>query len=179
MVSDNQIAQRYAKAVLDLALEKGLLDQVEQDMELFQKVNEENRQFFTVMHNPIIRAHKKLSVLKSIFEGKVSEVTILLFEILARRSREEMLYTISVAFRKLYNAHKNIQDVQVTSTVAIPDSLKDELRAALEKGTGKTIKIEEDIDESLIGGMTIRIGGTQLDNSIKSQLQKLKQNFRS
>lgn len=179
MVSDNQIAQRYAKAVLDLALEKGLLDQVEQDMELFQKVNEENRQFFAVMHNPIIRAHKKLSVLKSIFEGKVSEVMILLFEILARRSREEMLYTISVAFRKLYNVHKNIQEVQVTSTVTIPDSLKDELRVALEKSTGKTIKIEEDIDESLIGGMTIRIGGTQLDNSIKSQLQKLKQNFRS
>ncbi len=179
MVSDNQIAQRYAKAVLDLAIEKGILDQVEQDMELFQRVNDENRQFFVVMHNPIIRAHKKLAVLKDIFGDKVSDVMILLFEILARRSREEMLYAISVAFREQYNKHKNIQEVYVTSTVAISDPLKDELRAALEKSTGKSIKIEANIDESLIGGMTIRIGDTQLDNSIKSQLQKLKQNFRS
>lgn len=179
MVSDNRIAQRYAKAVMDLAIEKGTLDQVDKDMELFQTVNEENRQFFTVMHNPIIRAHKKLSVLKAIFEGKVSDVMILLFEILARRSREEMLYSISVAFRELFNAHKNIQEVQITSTVVLPDPLKEELRAALSQKTGKTIKIEEKIDESLIGGMTIRIGDTQLDNSIKSQLQKIKQNFRS
>lgn len=179
MVSDNRIAQRYAKAVMDLAIEKGTLDQVDKDMELFQTVNEENRQFFMVMHNPIIRAHKKLSVLKAIFEGKVSDVMILLFEILARRSREEMLYSISVAFRELFNAHKNIQEVQITSTVALPDPLKEELRAALSQKTGKTIKIEEKIDESLIGGMTIRIGDTQLDNSIKSQLQKIKQNFRS
>lgn len=179
MVSDNRIAHRYAKAVMDLAIEKGMLDQVDKDMELFQSVNEENRQFYTVMHNPIIRAHKKLAVLKAIFGDKVSEVMILLFDILARRSREEMLYAISVSFREQFNIHKNIQEVQITSTINLPDPLKEELRAALAQKTGKTIKIEEEIDETLIGGMTIRIGDTQLDNSIKSQLQKLKQNFRS
>ena len=179
MVSDNKIAHRYAKAVMELAIEKGMLDRVDKDMELFQAVNEENRQFYSVMHNPIIRAHKKLAVLKAIFGDKVSEVMILLFDILARRSREEMLYAISIAFRKQFNIHKNIQEVQITSTINLPDPLKEELRAALAQKTGKTIKIEEDIDESLIGGMTIRIGDTQLDNSIKSQLQKLKQNFRS
>ncbi|EAY29140.1 ATP synthase F1 subunit delta [Microscilla marina] len=179
MVSDNRIAQRYAKAVMDLAIERGTLDQVDKDMELFQTVNEENRQFFAVMHNPIIRAHKKLSILKAIFEGKVSDVMILLFEILARRSREEVLYSISVAFREQFNIYKNIQEVYVTSTVTLPDPLKEELRAALSQKTGKTIKIEEEIDESLIGGMVIRISDTQLDNSIKSQLQKIKQDFRS
>ncbi len=69
------VAQRYANSLIGLATEKNIVDEISKDMQLVQSVFSENREFLAVMSNPIIRHHKKLAILKGIFEKNVNPVT--------------------------------------------------------------------------------------------------------
>jgi F-type H+-transporting ATPase subunit delta len=100
-----------------------------------------------------------------------------MFEILAKHSREEILYEISQGFTALYNEYKGIQEVTLTTTVAISAELRAELIAKLSQQLNKTIILAEKINTDLIGGFTLEIGNSQIDNSVRANLQRLKMNF--
>jgi F-type H+-transporting ATPase subunit delta len=171
------VAHRYAKPLLELANQKGLLDEVNRDMKLLGQTCEENPQLVAILRNPIIRGFKKYSILKGIFEPKVNPMTMAMFEVLARHSREEVLYEISQEFNALYNIFKGIQVVNLTSTVPFTETMKTELVNKLTKELNKTIELKEEIDPSLIGGFVVQIGDKQIDNSVKNSLLRLKQDF--
>lgn len=67
-MADSIVAYRYAKSLFDLATEKNVVKEVNDDMALFKTVCDENRQFLVVMGNPIVRHHTKLGILKKTFE---------------------------------------------------------------------------------------------------------------
>ncbi len=176
-MSEKTIAYRYAKPLMELALEKSLVDDVNRDMELLRKTCEENDQLRAILRNPIIRGYKKLSILRALFQNRVNQATMSMFEILAKHSREEILYEISQGFTTLYNEYKGIQEVTLTTTVAISESLKAELTAKLAQQLNKTIILQEKVNPELIGGFILEIGNSQIDNSVRAGLQRLKMNF--
>jgi F-type H+-transporting ATPase subunit delta len=176
-MSEKTIAYRYAKPLMELALEKGLADEVSRDMELLRQVCEDNAQLRAILRNPIIRGYKKFAILKALFENRVNPATMSMFEILAKHSREEILYEISQGFTALYNEYKGIQEVTLTTTVAISAELRAELIAKLSQQLNKTIILAEKINTDLIGGFTLEIGNSQIDNSVRANLQRLKMNF--
>ena len=75
-MSVSRIAIRYAKPLLDLAVEKKVLDKVKADMENFIEICKENRQFTSMLRSPIIAHLKKAEVLNKIFKGKVNDLTL-------------------------------------------------------------------------------------------------------
>ncbi len=177
-MSDQNVAYRYAKPLVDLSIERGILENVYQDMQLVHQVCEENDEFAAILKNPIIRGYKKMGILKAIFTNKVSELTFSLFEILSRRDREGILQSVSFSFVEQYNILKNIQKVTLVSAVELSEDLKNELKAKVASQLGKTIIMKEKIDPSLIGGFLLKVGNDQVvDNSIRSQLQRLKVEF--
>lgn len=176
-MSDKIIANRYAKPLLELSIEKGLLEEINQDMALLIKTCDENSEFRAVLQSPVIRGYKKMTILKSIFGGKISDLTFSLFELLANRNRESLLYVIAKEFNEMYNGYKRIEKVKIVTTFALSDDLREAVKANLAKNLDKTILLEEEINPNLIGGFVLKIGGNQIDNSLKSSLQKLKLNF--
>lgn len=177
-MSELRVASRYAKSLIELAAEKGVLEQVHEDMKMFTSVVSQNRAFQLLLRNPIVKSDKKLAVINGVFKGKVQEMTLAFFNIVARKNRESILEFVATEFEKQYNVMKGIQRASVTSAAPLSPALRQQLGEKLANETGKTIQLEEIIDPSLIGGFVLRVGDRQIDSSVKHSLRKLKNNFK-
>lgn len=176
-MSDIRVASRYAKSLLDLAQEKGIVEQVQQDMTLFTKTVNESRDFKLFLSNPIINHGKKLTVLKSVFAGKVNPLTLTFFTIITQKNREAILESVALEFEKQYNITKGIAIANVTSATPLTPALREQIKQKVAQQTGKTIQLKETVDSSLIGGFILRVGDTQIDSSIRTNLRSLKNKF--
>ncbi len=178
-MSERRVASRYSKSLLVLAKEKGLLEEVNKDMELFNKTFKENLDLKVVFKNPIIPNDKKLNILKALFEGKVSELVLRFCEIISRKNREGILPDIAEAFREQYNEYKDIIVARVVTSFSLDDNLRDAFKKVVKQqfGQEKTVELVEKIDASLIGGYTLTVGDKRIDETLDTQLKKLKLEF--
>ena len=176
-MSDIRVASRYAKSLIELAGEKGVLEQVHQDMLLFSSVVAQNRGFELLLTNPVIKSDKKLKVINSIFTGKVQPMTLLFFNLVARKSREAVLLPMTAEFEKQYNEVKGIQIATVTSAYPLAPTQRESLIKRLTAETGKKIQLKESVDPALIGGFVLRVGDRQIDSSVRNSLRKLRNDF--
>lgn len=169
------VASRYAKSLLDLSIEKNILDKVNNDMVQLSEICADSTDLVSVLNNPTINAVKKSEVFTAIFKGKMEDVSLDFIQLITKNSRESLLPVIAQSFTKLYNEHNNILDVELVSVVALDDATKskilDKVKSKFEEAT---IQLTETIDESIMGGFIVKIGDKQIDASIASQLTNLK-----
>ena len=177
-MSEFRVASRYAKSLIELANEKGVLEQVREDMQMFSNIVSQNRDFKLLLRNPIVKPEKKLAVLNGVFKGKVQELTLAFFNIVARKQRESLLEFIAVSFEEQYKALKGIVTAQVTSALPLTVSLREELTQKIAAEYGQQIQLEEKVDPSLIGGFVLQVGDKQIDSSVKNSLRKLRNEFK-
>lgn len=169
---ETRAASRYAKSLIGLAIEKGVLEQVHEDMQFFTRVCEENRAFLLALSSPVVNHQKKLAILNGIFKTRVSPITFSIFDIITKKNREAILFDIAREFHNQYNQYKNVQPAQVTTTFPLDEKLRSEFKQKVIESTGKQeVELEEKVDPKLIGGYVLKIGDRQIDESIKSRLQ--------
>ncbi|MDX1629864.1 MAG: ATP synthase F1 subunit delta [Fulvivirga sp.] len=173
-MSDYRVTSRYAKSLLELAEEQNALEEVLGDMKLFAKVCKESRDLVLVLKNPIIKHDKKNAILREIFEGKVHNLTLSIFDISTRKNREALLPEMAKEFQKQYNLFKGIEEAKVTTAVPLSDDLRKELEAIVKKISSKSeVEFSEATDEGIIGGYILKVGDRQIDDSIKSKIKAL------
>jgi len=177
-MSERRVAIRYAQSILDLANERGSLDQVYNDMEFFEQTLDENPQLKAIMRNPIMYSHDKQVILKKVFQGRLSPITMTFFEIIARKNREEVLYAAAKEFETLYENFKGILRVTLTSATSITDDFRSKVVQLIEKSTGKSIKLKERVNPDLIGGFTITFDNDkQIDASVRTKMKLIAKEF--
>ena len=176
-MSEYRIASRYAKSLLDLADEKGVLEDVNKDMLMFSGLASENRDLVLMLKSPVVAHDKKLAVLNKVFTGKVNELTLAIFQILTKKHREAYLPAIATEFHHQYNVRKGIEEATVTTTFALDAALRKEFEGIVAKISGKKVELTEKVDENIIGGFVLKIGDRQIDDSLSSKLSALKLKF--
>ena len=174
-----RISNRYAKALVSLASDKNELEKVKADMDSFISISKTNRDFELMLNSPIVPQEKKAAVLVAIYGSKVSDISLKLFKLLAEKKREPYLVSIAEQYIVEFNKINNIQEATLFTPIEVSDSIKNSARALVEKATGKTVILNEEIREDLIGGYILRVDDIQLDASIKSQLNKLSIKFKN
>lgn len=177
-MSNIRIAHRYAKPLLELAEEQKVLDKVKDDMAGFTDLCRENRDFLLMLRSPIIPHLRKAEILKKIFIGKSNKLTLSAFEIITRKNRENLLPEIAEQFVLEYNAKMGFQKATVTTTFPIDAKMRKSFQGIVEDVTGGKAILEEQVDESLIGGFVLRMGDKQLDRSISNDLKEIKLKFK-
>lgn len=176
-MTDSRVAFPYAKSLLDFAIEKGILDEIYQDMVMFGEVCQQNRNFVLTLKNPIINHEKKKAILHSLFKDKVTPATLVMFDIITRKNREAHLPAIAAEFGELYRKQKGIIRATVITTFPLTDELREKFKKTIKEQTGKQIDLIEKVDSSLIGGFVVKIGDKQMDNSVRSKLKSLLYEF--
>jgi F-type H+-transporting ATPase subunit delta len=176
-MSQQTVAYRYAKSLLDLAKEKNVENKVYEDMKLFNQVCDDNHQFYLLLKSPIVSHYDKLTILQKVFTGKVDATSMSIFEIITKKNREEMLPHIAEDYLRQYELLKGIQKAYVTTATPISASQKAEFAKIVADATGKTVEIIEKIDETLIGGYVLTVNDRQIDTSVKTKLNELKVKF--
>jgi F-type H+-transporting ATPase subunit delta len=174
-VAESRASSRYIKSLLGLAVEKGVLEEVNQDMALFARVCDENRAFLLMLKNPIIKHDKKKRILEKLFSGKVSSLTMAIFDIITRKNREPLLPEITHGFHQAYNEFKGIRDASVTTAVPLDAALRAQFDGMVKKVSGKTrVEMHEKVDPDIIGGFILNVGDQRIDASIKNKIHILK-----
>jgi F-type H+-transporting ATPase subunit delta len=169
-----RIASRYAKSLIDLAQEKGKLEEVRNDVILMNDSFKASRELRVFLKSPVIGIEKKLEVLNKLFLSKVTEITGKFIVLMTHKGREEFLSEIAESFLIQYNVIKNITPVTITSAVKMDKATIDNLLTGLRKREKiEEIQLTEVIDPSLVGGFILLYGDKQIDSSVRSSIQKL------
>ena len=177
-MSEYRAASRYAKSLLELAEEKGVLEEVHKDMRDLHKLCEDSRDFVLMLKNPVIKSDKKQAVLEKIFKGKVNEMTIAIFEIIARKNRASIIPAIAIEFHHQYNLVKGIAEAKVTTAIPLGEDLRDQIKDLVRKiSAKKEVELTEVVDNNIIGGYILKVGDRQIDDSLKSKLKALELRF--
>ena len=172
-MGSHRASVRYAKSVIELAQEQKSLEKVKEDMLLFTKTIDENRELEVVLKNPIVPADKKKAILKALIEKKVQTLTFKAFELIISKSRENILDEIAVEFINEYNILKGIAVATVITPYTLDDKQRKEISNIVAEITGLKVELTEVVDEALIGGFVLKIGDKQIDESVKSKLAKI------
>lgn len=177
-MADIRAASRYVKSLLNLAVERGVLDQVHEDMLSFVKVLDENRPLLIALRSPIIKHYKKKNVLEALFRGRFNDLTLSFFRIITEKNREKLLPLIAAEFHDAYNAHQGIGKASVVTAVPLDKELREEIQALAKKVLGKSkVELREEVDPDIIGGFILNAGSQQIDSSIKHKLKILQLSF--
>lgn len=174
-MSDYRVANRYAKSLIELAQEKNMLEEVKNDMTLFHQTVADSRDLALMLKSPIVSHHEKGVILKKVFSDKVSELTSLFFDLICKKNREQVLFSISKHFLLQYNVVKGIQVATITTAVALSEAAKQKVVDAVKQATkANEVQLENLIDANIIGGYVLTINDKQVDDSIKGRLESLR-----
>ena len=174
-----RIASRYAETLIDLSIQQNKLDRILEDVESFDKVTDENRDFYNFLKTPIIHKDKKQQILKKLFEKSYDDLTMKFLLLLVVKQRERYLPEIADEFILQYKLLKHITTVKVTSAVELSKGVLDKIEKKLKAGelADEKIEFETKVDPDLIGGIIIEFNDTVYDASVSHRLDKYKKNF--
>lgn len=168
------VAGRYATAVFELAREEKCLDKVEADLAAIQSVMDESEDFRRLVASPLISREAQGKAVAAVLDRlKVETVTRNFAGVVVRNGRLDVLPRIIAAFNQLLADERG----EVTASVTAPRKLTAaQLKAVsetLSRHAGRAVKIDAHVDESLLGGLVVKLGSKMIDTSLKSKLEHL------
>lgn len=173
-----RLATRYAKSLIDLAIERGELEQVYADMQWINAVCKSNKDFVNLLRSPIITSDTKKKILEAVTTGNISEMTAGFNRLLITKGRESNLPEISLAFISSYKEKKNIHTVKLTTATPVTDTVKNAIIAQVKKSAGfQHVELEEKIDANIIGGFVLQVGDQLVDASVAYDLKAIAKQF--
>ncbi len=173
-MSGTKVAYRYAKSLLELAIEQNNVDAVLQNMIALENVTKENLDFQLLLKSPVVNSDKKISVFRAVFDG-FETLTNAFIDLITSNGRESYLADIASSFIALVKEHKGIVPVTLTSAVALDGQTKKNILDRLKLTIQGELEVTEKINPELIGGFILNMGDKQIDASIASQFSNLKQ----
>lgn len=168
------VAERYAKALFDLAVEQHQEEAVYKDALLLEEVCRESKEFVFVMKSPVISEEKKERILRDLFEKRCTELTIKFLLLLVRKNRELYIEDIAVQIIRFYKEYKHILPVTLTTAVEPTEAIRNKVKELVHAYSHWKVEIHEKIDPGIIGGFILTWNDLQYDASIRYQLERLR-----
>jgi len=173
-----RLASRYAKSLIDLAIERGQLETVYSDMLYLNQLVKVSRDFLNLLRSPIVPGDKKLAVIDAIAGKNISELTSAFAKLLVNKGREADMPEITSAFIKQYKDKKGIHIIKLTTAVPVSEDLKKSIVDQVKKTSNmEQIELEEKVDPNIIGGFVLQAGDRLIDASIAYDLKAIARQF--
>ena len=168
------VSKTYGEALFELAVEEGKEDELLNEVETLIKIIDENPEFTKLMNHPKILKEEKLSVLENVFKGRISDELLGFLHLIVQKDRYPEIDEILTYFVDEIKGLKGIGKATVTTAFPISEDQKKSVYDRLIETTSyNSMEIDYKVDESLVGGMIIRIGDRVVDSSVKTKLSKL------
>jgi F-type H+-transporting ATPase subunit delta len=165
-------ARRYAEAAFELGREGDTLDAWERDLERLRAALDDEELRSLVEHPAVAFAEKERVVRRIV--GDVAPEALSLVLLMVRRGRARSIDRMVEHFGELLRRHRGISLAEIRTALPLDDEQRAAVRERLHELTGTKIEIDEVVDESLIGGIAVRIGDRLYDASVRSRLERLR-----
>lgn len=172
MARRDTAARRYAEAAFELAAESGGIEAWQRDLEALV-VALRDPDLRRLVEHPAIPYADKEKVLRRVVSGVGAQPLALLL-LMVRRGRPGAIEPMVARFGELVRRDRGVVLAELRTALPLEDGQRSEVVARLRELTGKQIEINEVVDESLIGGLTVRIGDRLYDASVRNRLERLR-----
>jgi F-type H+-transporting ATPase subunit delta len=171
-------ARRYAEAAFELARRDKAVDEWAEGLELASQLvaDERIRAFLSSPAAPLAERH---ALLDRMLKGRAPDSVLKLAKLLAGRRAVDRLPAISAEYRRLVNRDRGVVEALVTSAAPLTTDETEALRTKVGKMTDRTVDLRVQVDDALIGGLTVRIGDTLYDASVRGRLERLREQLLS
>jgi F-type H+-transporting ATPase subunit delta len=168
-----EVAQVYARALFEVAMEHDRLDEIHDELDQFAAALNDHRQMAVFFFSPYFSTDEKKSALKRSIEG-ADPAFMNFLEALVERHRMPVVFRIRSEFEALYDQEKKLLPVQITSAVALDEKTIESIGDRISERTGQKVELSSKVDPDLIGGIVLRVGNVILDASIRNRLNQLR-----
>ena len=168
------VSKVYGDALFSLALEENQVDELWKEAAMMQEALEDNPEFMAILCHPEMTMEKKLALLQDVFQKELSQNMMGLLNVLVKKGRIGEILSVLDYFMEKVMAYRKIGEVKVQTPMPLSEEQREKIEnKLLEVSEYETLSVDYQVDESLLGGIVIRIGNRVLDNSIRSQLDAM------
>jgi len=171
---NQKLSKRYAQALLDLARDKNLLEEVNKDIKFLTDSITNIRDLEMLFDSPVVKVSQKLDLFSKIFKSQINALSFSFISLLVTKRRESQILSIAKEFGALYADYKNISQIILTTAYKVDDKLREEIKKLVQKTTNSEIELIEKINKDLIGGFVLKIGDKMYDSSVSTRIRKVK-----
>jgi F-type H+-transporting ATPase subunit delta len=170
----NPLAVTYAQSLLELANERRLAEETSRELQGIGDIMAGEPVFAEYLSDPAVSRADRTAAIERIFLGRVSELVYGFLGVLNEHGRMALLPQALSAFADLLDAQQGNVDVDVTSAQRLaPDELE-QVRQSVGQALGKNAVVHQYVDDSIIGGLVIRVGDKVIDASVQQQLRSMR-----
>ncbi|GMA50932.1 ATP synthase subunit delta [Alicyclobacillus contaminans] len=168
------VARRYTAGLFAYAEAHGLVDAVDQGLQLIADSLREHPELTALLEHPVIRADRKQALFRQVFANLVDPVVVRFVQLLIRRGRGSELLAVQAAFHAQAQAARGIVDVTVESAFPMTEAQVDELTRQLSQALGKTVHVQVAVRPELVAGCRVQMGHRMLDASVQGALRQFR-----
>lgn len=170
-----QVASRYAQSLFQLALEKGILEQIYKDIVAFNQTLIDHPTLSDALQSPILSHQEKWHILQKLFGQKVSDLGMRFFKMVVQKHRETLLPVINSCFLKQYDHYQAIKTAHITTTFTLSKDLLTQFKKLVQNMSPcKEVNLVQHIKPSILGGFILQVEDKRLDESLSTKLRLLK-----
>jgi F-type H+-transporting ATPase subunit delta len=168
-------ARRYARALLDVAVEKGVAEPLRAELQEMAEVIGAHKDLAALLANPAVSVERKKKLVGAVAgRAKASDLLTRLLTLMGERDRLDLLPMIAAAYAKLWNAHRGVVAAEAVSATPLDEPQTRAVAKALGAATGRQVDLSARVDPRLLGGMLVKMEGRTYDGSVRARLTALK-----
>jgi ATP synthase F1 delta subunit len=163
----------YAEALFEVAMEKGTLDAIGDQLGQFADAVDGDRELQVFLFSPYFSSAEKIDGLKRAVSGAEPELQNFL-ELLIEKHRMTEVFRVRRQFERLWKQENKRIDVTVTSAVELDPAVVEKIGEEIERQTERKVDLASRVDDEILGGIVLQVGNMVLDASIRNRLEKLR-----
>jgi len=169
------MAGRYATALFELALETNAVDPVQSDLNAFDALLASSPDLMRLVRSPVFSADEQAKALSAVLDkAGITGVAANFLRVVAKNRRLFAVREMIRDFNRLVARHKGEVTAQVTVAEPLNDARMNEIRDALGQVTRKDVRVDVNVDPSIIGGLKVKLGSRMIDASLRTKLNSIK-----
>jgi ATP synthase F1 delta subunit len=168
-----EIAQVYARALFDVARERGRIDELRDQLGQFADTLQESHDLQVFLFSPYFSTKEKEEGLERAISG-ADEALINFFELLIENHRMPVIFRVRRDYDAMWEEEHKLLPVSVTSAVELDEKTVKEIGDKIADQTGRKVELSAQVDEDILGGIVVRVGNSVLDASVRNRLEQLR-----
>ena len=174
----SRAASRYAKAILDLSIDKKKAAAVNEEMKTVLTTVHKNKELQDFLKSPVVKAEQKRTALRQIFNN-AGGITLGAFDLIVDNQRADILGDVATKYILLFEEMNKREVATVTTAVEITPELEAKVLDKARKLAETEVTLEKKIDPSIVGGFILRVGDKEINASVHNTLGELRREFAS
>ena len=170
----NVIADRYAQALFEVGEETQTTSELYQELKQLVDILNENKDLYNFLKSPLIGRDDKKNVMKNIFENQLSKNMNNFLKIVIDKDRMSTIGNIQESYKNLLNDKNNILEGTVITAVALNEKEIKDLEKNLSTKYNKNVTLTNVVDETILGGVLVKLGNEEIDGTIRTRLSRMK-----